>query len=127
MKSIKYTSQEKIPNTFRGSKSLTQEEMNRMEPRSRFEKLEDWTYEYDTFGRKVVRQLIYLPGWVGECIRFAVDSFEEALQADLFWIRVDAPEAKDRIRLINSKDGKQIEKDGDHRVIVHNTSLQIEE
>ena len=60
--------QEIIPNTFRGSKSLTQEESSKMEPRSNYEKLEDWTYEYDTFGRKVVRQLIYLPRWVGEII-----------------------------------------------------------
>lgn len=62
----------------------------------------------------------------GECIRFAHDTIEDAFKADLFWLRLDAPEAKDRVRLVNLKDGKQLERDGDHRVVVHNCSLQID-
>lgn len=61
----------------------------------------------------------------GDCIRFAHDSFEDALRSDLFWMRADAPELKDRVRLINLADGKQLERDGDHRVITHNSVLHI--
>lgn len=62
----------------------------------------------------------------GDCIRFAHDSIEDAFKADLFYMRLEAPEAKDRARLVNLSDGKQIERDGDHRVIVHNCSLHLE-
>ena len=63
----------------------------------------------------------------GDCIHFgfACDTFEDGTKNDLFWLRVDAPEAKDRIRLVNLKDGKQLERDGDHRVVTHRSTLQI--
>ena len=62
----------------------------------------------------------------GDCIRFAHDTIEDAFKADLFWMRLDAPEAKDRVRLANLADGKQLERDGDHRVIVHKGALHLE-
>lgn len=37
-----------------------------------------------------------------------------------------APEAKDRVRLVNLKDGKQLERDGDHRVVIHAATLRLE-
>lgn len=59
----------------------------------------------------------------GSIIRFEHDSFVDALKADLFWLRVDAPEIKDgRVRLVNLKDGKQIERDADRRVFVETTA-----
>jgi len=61
----------------------------------------------------------------GDCIRFAHDTVEEAFKCDLFWMRLDAPEAKDRIRLVNLTHGKQIERDGDHRCIVHECELHL--
>jgi len=61
----------------------------------------------------------------GDCIRFAHDSFEDALKCDLFWLRIDSPELKERIRLVNFSSGKQIERDGDHRVITHVSKLRI--
>ena len=61
----------------------------------------------------------------GDCIRFAHDSFEEALKSDLFWLRIETPELKDRVRLVNLKDGKQLERDGDHRVIIENATLHL--
>lgn len=61
----------------------------------------------------------------GDCIRFAHDTLEEAFKADLFWMRIDAPEAKDRVRLVNLADGKQLERDGDHRVIVESATLHL--
>lgn len=61
----------------------------------------------------------------GNCIRFAHDSFEDALRDDLFWMRVDTPELKDRARLVNLANGKQLERDGDHRVVVHNSVLHV--
>ena len=63
----------------------------------------------------------------GDCIRFAHDSIEDAFKCDLFWMRIDAPEAKDRIRLVNLSDGKQLERDGDHRVIIHAAELHLTE
>ena len=64
----------------------------------------------------------------GDCLRFAHDSLEEAFKADLFWLRIAAPEteAKGRIRLANLVNGDQRERDGDHRVIVHRGALHIE-
>lgn len=62
----------------------------------------------------------------GDCIRFAHDTLEDAFKADLFWMRLDAPDAKDRVRLVNLADGKQLERDGDHRVIVHRCALHLE-
>lgn len=53
----------------------------------------------------------------GQPIRFAHDSLEECFKNDLFWMRMDCPEVKDRVRLVNFKDGKQIERDGDHRCV----------
>lgn len=61
----------------------------------------------------------------GDCIRFASDDVNDAFNHDLFWMKVDAPELKERVRLINIKDGKQIERDSVHRVIVHKASLKI--
>lgn len=61
----------------------------------------------------------------GDCVRFAHDSIEEAFKADLFWMRIDAPEAKDRVRLVNLADGKQMERDGDHRCVVHDCALHL--
>ena len=62
----------------------------------------------------------------GACIRFSHDAVEDAFKTDSFWMRIEAPEAKDRVRLVNLADGKQIERDGDHRVIVHKSNLHIE-
>ena len=63
----------------------------------------------------------------GECVRFAHDTLEEAFKADLFFMRIEAPEVKvDRVRLVNLTDGKQLERDCDHRVIVHKGALHLE-
>ena len=49
------------------------------------------------------------------------------MKCDLFWMRIESPETKDgRVRLINLVDGKQLERDGDHRVIVQKVSLHID-
>lgn len=61
----------------------------------------------------------------GDCIRFAVDSFEDAIRTNSFWLRLNAPETKDRVRLANLHDGSQLERDGDHRVIVHASVLNV--
>ena len=63
----------------------------------------------------------------GDVIRFSHDSFEAAIKSDSFFMRIEMPELKgDRFRLINISDGKSIERDGEHRVIVHNTLLHID-
>lgn len=62
----------------------------------------------------------------GSCFRFAHDSLEDAFKEDLFYLKVDAPEVqKERVRFVNLSDGKQLERDGDHRVIVHECSLHL--
>lgn len=61
----------------------------------------------------------------GHCFRFAHDTLEDAFKSDLFWMRVEAPEAKDRVRMVNLADGKQLERDGDHRVVVHHATLHL--
>jgi hypothetical protein len=62
----------------------------------------------------------------GACVRFAHDTIEDAFKSDLFFMRLDAPEAKDRVRLVNLADGKQLERDGDHRVVVHTCTLNLD-
>ena len=62
----------------------------------------------------------------GSILRFQHDSFQEALKADLFWLRLEAPEAKDRVRLANVADGKVIERDGDHRMVVVDAVLNVD-
>jgi len=61
----------------------------------------------------------------GDCIRFEHDSFEDALKSDLFWIIIEAPEARGRVRLVNLSDGKQLERDDSHRVIVEKSTLHL--
>jgi len=64
----------------------------------------------------------------GDCIRFQHDTLEDAFKSDLFWMRLDVPELKDdRVRLANYADGKRIERDGDHRCIIHECALQIQD
>jgi len=62
----------------------------------------------------------------GDVVRFDHDSLQDALTCDLFWLRVDAPEAaKGRVRLVNARDGKQVERDEDRRVIIHKATLYV--
>jgi hypothetical protein len=61
----------------------------------------------------------------GDVIRFSFDALEEAIQESNLYLRIDAPEAKDRVRLVNLSDGKQLERDGDHRVFVHKIAIYI--
>lgn len=61
----------------------------------------------------------------GDVFRFAEDTFEEALESNLFYIRLDVPEAKDRIRAADLATGKVIERDGDRRVLPHRSTIQI--
>lgn len=61
----------------------------------------------------------------GEVFRFAHDSFEDALKSDLFFLRIDAPELKERVRIVNLKDGKPMERDGIHRVVKHEAALSV--
>jgi hypothetical protein len=61
----------------------------------------------------------------GDCVRFQHDTLEEAFKSDLFWMVIDAPEAKGRVRLVNLADGKQFERDGDHRVVLHECELVL--
>lgn len=61
----------------------------------------------------------------GDVVRFDHDTFQDALTCDLFWIRVDTPELKGRVRLVNVRDGKQIERDEDRRVIIHAATLNV--
>lgn len=62
----------------------------------------------------------------GECFRFAHDTFEEALKCDSFFMRVDAPEFRDGVEIVNLSDGKKMKRDSDHRVIRHKCNLQID-
>jgi hypothetical protein len=60
----------------------------------------------------------------GQVFRFAFLSFEEALKEDAFFMVVEAPE-KQGILVVNLKDGKQILRDKDHRVIIHEAKLSL--
>ena len=63
----------------------------------------------------------------GDVIRFASDTFEDALKTDSFFMRLNAPETKpDRVRLVNITDGFQIERDDFHRVVIHKATLHLE-
>ncbi len=61
----------------------------------------------------------------GDVFRFASDSFEDALKADLFFMRLEAPELKEQVKIANLKDGKQVVRDGIHRVVKHESALRI--
>ncbi len=61
----------------------------------------------------------------GEVFRFAHDTIEDAFKEDLFWMKMEAPEAKDRVRMVNIKTGRQMERDGDHRCIMHCCTLSV--
>ena len=61
-----------------------------------------------------------------DIIRFANDSFEEAIKSDLFFIRIDDPNIKDgRVKIVNLKDGKELIRDGDHKIVIHKGILNI--
>lgn len=61
----------------------------------------------------------------GSVVRFDHDTAEDAIRCDLFWMRIDAPELKGRVRLVNITDGKQIERDEDRRVVKHEAALHV--
>lgn len=60
----------------------------------------------------------------GDVFRFAHDTVEEALKEDLFFMRINAPETK-QVRIINVTTGDQLDRDGDHRVVIHAATLQL--
>jgi len=61
----------------------------------------------------------------GEVVRFATDTFEDALKTEAFYMKIDAPELKDSVMLLNIKDGKRITRDGSHRVVKHDAIISI--
>ena len=61
----------------------------------------------------------------GEVFRFAYDGFEDAVKDDLFFMRVEAPRLKDRVRIVNMKGGQPIERDPTHRVVKHDMTLFV--
>ena len=62
----------------------------------------------------------------GEPVRFEHDSVQDALKSDLFFLKLDTPELKERCRLVNLSDGKVIERDWDHRMVVQKASLVLD-
>lgn len=62
----------------------------------------------------------------GEVFRFAFLSFTNAIKEDAFYIKIQAPSEKG-ISIINLKDGTQLKRDSDHRVVIHHTTLAITE
>lgn len=62
----------------------------------------------------------------GDVFRFATDSTTEASTTDGFWMKLDAPEIKDRARIANIRNGKVLERDTIHQVVRHDTRLHIE-
>lgn len=61
-----------------------------------------------------------------DCIRFATDTFTDAVREELFYMRVEDPTLKaDRVALVNLANGSQIVRDSGHRVIVHRSILHI--
>ena len=62
----------------------------------------------------------------GSVVRFQHDSVVDALKADLFWLAIETPELKERRRLVNLADGKVIERDPDHRMVIQQCSLVID-
>lgn len=63
----------------------------------------------------------------GDPFFYAVLSFHEACENTDFWMKVDAPEIKGRVRVVNLSDGRQQERDEDHRVIRVTASLSVED
>jgi hypothetical protein len=70
---------------------------------------------------KVVKLVDLTPG---DVMRFTHDSYEDALEHDLFYI-VGSSKDK-RVKLFSPKNGTLIERDDDWRVIKHNAVLSIE-
>ena len=60
----------------------------------------------------------------GDVFRFAHLSYAEAIREDAFFIVMDAPE-KSGVLIANPRDGKQLLRDADHRVIQHNAVLNV--
>ena len=59
-------------------------------------------------------------------VRFSHYTHQEAAENQQFWCVVNAPEVKaGRVRLFNPETGEQLERDDDHRVVVHDATLQI--
>jgi hypothetical protein len=61
----------------------------------------------------------------GEVFRFQNDSYEDALKSGMFWMMLKTPELKERVRMVNLEDGSVMERDPDHRVVVHTAVIQI--
>lgn len=62
----------------------------------------------------------------GQVFRFSNYTFEEALAANAFYMKLDSPEAdKTRCKIANIADGKCLIRDESHRVIIHETILNI--
>lgn len=62
----------------------------------------------------------------GAVFRYAHLSFTTAIKEDAFYMVMKQPEKKG-ISTINLHDGLVIVRDPDHRVVVHNTNLAIDE
>lgn len=70
--------------------------------------------------------LAKVPG--GDTFRFAHDSEESIIEDGLLYMKVDAPEIKDgRARIVNCKDGRQLDRDGDRLVVLVSCTIHIDE
>jgi hypothetical protein len=61
----------------------------------------------------------------GDVFRFAFLTFDEALKEDAFYLVMEAPEKKDGTMVVNLSDGRSMLRDKEHRVVRHNTQLNI--
>lgn len=63
----------------------------------------------------------------GDTFRFAHDSEVDIVEDGLLWMKVEAPEILvSRARIINLKDGKQLDRDADRLVVLVTCQIVVE-